>query len=81
MPNIDLVALLKRTRRFKSVESIPSEGLPAALIDSLSALDVATAVVGNGDRLLFASDSARALGFVRQERLFGDELLALCSRM
>jgi two-component system sensor histidine kinase SenX3 len=77
MPNIDLVAVLRRSRRFKSAESVPFARLPASLVDSLSALDVATAVVGNGDRLLFASVSARALGFVRQERLFGDELLSL----
>ena len=77
MPNIDLVAALRRSRRFKSAESAPLARLPASLTDSLAALDVATAVVGIGDRLLFASDSARALGFVRQERLFGDELLSL----
>lgn len=77
MPNIDLVAALRRSRRFKSAESVPFAILPASLMDSLAALDVATAIVGNGDRLLFASDSARALGFVRQERLFGDELLSL----
>lgn len=51
--------------------------LPASLIDSLSALDVATAVVGYGDRLLFASESARGMGFVKQDRLLGEEMLSL----
>lgn len=77
MPNIDFVAALRKSRRFADAESTPLGELPASLVDSLSALDVATAVVGYGNRLLFASESARALGFVKQERLFGVELLSL----
>jgi len=77
MPNIDLVAAWKRSRRSEDSALTPVRELPAVLIDSLKALDVATAVVGYGDRLLFASESARAMGFVKQERLFGEEMLSL----
>lgn len=71
------MAALRRSRRSDGVEAAALGELPASLIDSLSALDVATAVVGYGDRLLFASESARALGFVKRERLVGEELLSL----
>jgi two-component system sensor histidine kinase SenX3 len=77
MPNIDLVVARRWKRQVQDAEVAPSGELPTALVDSLSALDVASVVVGFGDRLLFASESARALGIVRQERLFGEELLSL----
>lgn len=77
MPNIDPVAAWRRSRRFEDDALAPTGGLPASLVDSLAALDVATAVVGYGDRLLFASESARAMGFVRQDRLLGEEMLSL----
>jgi two-component system sensor histidine kinase SenX3 len=77
MPTIDHVVAWKRSRQVQDAVVAPLNELPPALIDSLSALDVATAVVGFGDRLLFASESARAMGIVRQERLFGEELLSL----
>jgi two-component system sensor histidine kinase SenX3 len=77
MPNIDLVVARRRKRQIQDTAVVPSAQLPTALIDSLAALDVASAVVGFGDRLLFASESARAIGMVRQERLFGEELLSL----
>lgn len=77
VPNIDPVATWKRSRGFEGEALEPAGELPISLIDSLTALDVATAVVGYGDRLLFVSESARALGFVKQERLFGEEMLSL----
>lgn len=77
LPTIDLVAAWRRSRGFEDGALAPLGELPASLVDSLAALDVSTAVVGYGDRLLFASESARAMGFVKQERLFGEELLSL----
>jgi two-component system sensor histidine kinase SenX3 len=77
MPNIDLVVAWRRDRQVEDAIVASPVELPTALLDSLSALDVGSAVVGFGDRLIFASESARAMGIVRAERLFGEELLSL----
>jgi len=77
VPNIDLVVAWRRNRQAQGAAPAPASELPSSLIDSLSAIEMASAVVGFGDRLLFASDSLRAMGIVRAERLLGEELLSL----
>lgn len=63
--------------REPTVIADPASELSSALVDSLSALDVASLVLGTRDRVLFASDSARTMGLLKQERLVSEPLLTL----
>ena len=63
--------------RNEQVPAPPDLRLSAVVSRILSLLSESSLIVAPGERVLLASTSARALGIVRDERLVGEELVAL----